>query len=172
MTDTRIPTEQDLLHLVDRIRRGTVLPAEVDQLAAGIRAMAARLKGVEAAVVTSPPPAPLPEFIDVSQYRHDHGHQAWAWRCWGDGGCDGWLSLDNSSEETAQRRAARHVTEAHAPADEQRVEQWARAFAGAAHLNPKRNAPYWDDLDEADRRHFREQARRVLAAGIPPKDQP
>ncbi len=51
------------------------------------------------------------------------------------------------------------------------VEQWARAFAGAAHLNPKCDAPYWDDLDEADRDRYREQARRVCAA-LNPQETP
>jgi hypothetical protein len=63
-------------------------------------------------------PAPLPEFIEVAQYRHDHGHQAWAWRCWGHGDCDGWLALDKSSQEAARRGAERHLADDHKPAKE------------------------------------------------------
>lgn len=60
----------------------------------------------------------LPDFVTTARYRHDHGHVAWAWRCWGDGPCDGWLSLDHGSEDAAQRGAQRHATEAHpTPAD-------------------------------------------------------
>ncbi|QIP87603.1 hypothetical protein GLX30_30285 [Streptomyces sp. Tu 2975] len=60
------------------------------------------------------PETALPDFIDVSRYRHDHGHQAWAWRCWGNGDCVGWLSLDHSSQESADRSAHKHLCENHA----------------------------------------------------------
>lgn len=55
----------------------------------------------------------IPDFIDVSRYRHDHGHQAWAWRCWGTGDCDGWLSLDHFSQESADRSARKHLDNDH-----------------------------------------------------------
>ncbi|MFE2936680.1 hypothetical protein [Streptomyces sp. NPDC059278] len=44
MTNTH---EQQLLHLVDRARRGVALPAELDQLAAGITEQAARITTLE-----------------------------------------------------------------------------------------------------------------------------
>ncbi|MDI9885939.1 hypothetical protein QMZ92_16515 [Streptomyces sp. HNM0645] len=59
----------------------------------------------------------LPEFIAVTAYRHDHGHRAWAWRCWGDSTCDGLLSLDHASEDSATRSAHRHVDENHGAPD-------------------------------------------------------
>ncbi|MBT2508841.1 hypothetical protein J7I98_23725 [Streptomyces sp. ISL-98] len=120
MTDTRMldKAEADLHHLVDRVRRGTILPPEVEQLDEGITAMAARLKDAKAAVVERQPTAPLPEFIAINQYRHDHGHQAWAWRCWGDDSCFGWVGLDHRSEDAARREAARHLAEDHPPAVE------------------------------------------------------
>ena len=49
MTDTRAMTLRDLLHLVDRARRGTILPAELDDLHGGITAMAGRLAKAERA---------------------------------------------------------------------------------------------------------------------------
>ncbi|WP_413102250.1 hypothetical protein [Streptomyces sp. Inha503] len=55
----------------------------------------------------------LPGFIEVASYRHDHGHQAWAARCWGNGPCPGWLSVDHYSEESAQRWARHHLAEDH-----------------------------------------------------------
>lgn len=55
----------------------------------------------------------IPDFIDVSSYRHDHGHQAWAWRCWGNGNCDGWLSLDHCSHESADRSVSKHLNSEH-----------------------------------------------------------
>lgn len=45
---TTIPTPAQLHHLADRARRGVALPAEHDQLAAGITAMAARVEQAEA----------------------------------------------------------------------------------------------------------------------------
>ncbi|WP_173261116.1 hypothetical protein [Streptomyces pacificus] len=59
----------------------------------------------------------FPEFIAVTAYRHDHGHRAWAWRCWGDGTCDGRLSLDHDTEQWATTAARRHLTETHGAPD-------------------------------------------------------
>jgi hypothetical protein len=39
MTDSRATTLKDLLHLVDRARRGTILAPELDDLHAGITAL-------------------------------------------------------------------------------------------------------------------------------------
>lgn len=44
----------------------------------------------------------------------DHGVTKWVFRCWGtDDGCEGWLSLDHSSQASAERARDRHVAEAH-----------------------------------------------------------
>jgi hypothetical protein len=53
----------------------------------------------------------------VQPYR-DHGEQKWVFRCWGTDTCDGWLSLDHYSEQSAERARDRHVTEEH-PNEEQ-----------------------------------------------------
>ncbi|MFF8829300.1 hypothetical protein [Streptomyces sp. NPDC015131] len=58
----------------------------------------------------------LADHLEVAEYRHDHGHLAWAWRCWGDESCDGWLSLDHTSVEAATRAARKHHAEEHATA--------------------------------------------------------
>lgn len=50
----------------------------------------------------------------VQQYRADDGNQKWVFRCWGTDTCDGWLSLDHTSQQSAERARDRHVTEAHA----------------------------------------------------------
>ncbi|MFE2311638.1 hypothetical protein ACFXC8_00305 [Streptomyces sp. NPDC059441] len=56
----------------------------------------------------------------VVQPYTDHGVQKWVFRCWGtDDGCDGWLSLDHYSLQSAERARDRHVAEEH-PAEEQR----------------------------------------------------
>ncbi|MFE2967550.1 hypothetical protein ACFXKC_28530 [Streptomyces sp. NPDC059340] len=52
MTDRTAITEQQLLHLVDRARRGVILPAELDDLQGGIVALSARLKQAEKAAAT------------------------------------------------------------------------------------------------------------------------
>jgi hypothetical protein len=44
----------------------------------------------------------------------EHGEKKWVFRCWGtDDGCDGWLSLDHYSQQSAQRARDRHVAEEH-----------------------------------------------------------
>lgn len=50
----------------------------------------------------------------VEPYRNDRGEQAWVFRCWGSDSCDGWLSLDHTSQQSAERARDRHVTEEHA----------------------------------------------------------
>jgi hypothetical protein len=48
-------------------------------------------------------------FLVVHRYRRDKGDWAWLYRCWGDAGCDGFLSLDWSARDTAQREAHAHL---------------------------------------------------------------
>lgn len=48
----------------------------------------------------------------VQPYR-DHGKRQWVFRCWGTDTCDGWLSLDHFSKESAERARDRHVAEEH-----------------------------------------------------------
>ncbi|QDN57359.1 hypothetical protein [Streptomyces sp. S1D4-20] len=56
----------------------------------------------------------------VVQPYTENGEQKWVFRCWGtDDGCDGWLSLDHYSQQSAERARDRHVTEEH-PTEEQR----------------------------------------------------
>jgi hypothetical protein len=59
----------------------------------------------------------LPAYMTVTEYRTDDGRTSWAWRCWGDGDCDGWLHLDAGSEQYARKRASQHVTDCHPEAD-------------------------------------------------------
>jgi hypothetical protein len=49
----------------------------------------------------------------VQPYRNDRGQPAWVFRCWGTDTCDGWLSLDHTSEQSAQRARDRHVADEH-----------------------------------------------------------
>jgi hypothetical protein len=49
----------------------------------------------------------------VQSYR-DHGIEKWVFRCWGtDDGCDGWLSLDHTSQQWAEQARDRHLAEDH-----------------------------------------------------------
>ena len=48
----------------------------------------------------------------VKSYR-DHGQEKWVFRCWGTSTCDGWLSLDHGSQQSAERARDRHVAEQH-----------------------------------------------------------
>lgn len=50
----------------------------------------------------------------VEPYRNDRGENVWVFRCWGTDTCDGWLSLDHYSEQSAERARDRHVAEEHA----------------------------------------------------------
>lgn len=52
----------------------------------------------------------------VQPYRTDRGTSAWVLRCWGtDDGCDGWLSLDHTSAQSAGRALTSHIAEFHTP---------------------------------------------------------
>ncbi|MER5875505.1 hypothetical protein ABT119_06190 [Streptomyces sp. NPDC001910] len=55
------------------------------------------------------------EGLVVDRYRTDRGGIAWCFRCWGTDTCDGWLSLDHFSQQSAERARDRHVAEAHPP---------------------------------------------------------
>jgi len=49
----------------------------------------------------------------VKAYR-EHGQEKWVFRCWGtDDGCDGFLSLDHFSKQSAERARDRHLAEEH-----------------------------------------------------------
>lgn len=43
----------------------------------------------------------------------ERGEQRWVFRCWGTDTCDGWLSLDHASENSAGAARDRHLVEAH-----------------------------------------------------------
>lgn len=51
----------------------------------------------------------------VQPYRTDRGEPAWVFRCWGTDACDGWLSLDHPSEQSAVRALAAHAEQFHSP---------------------------------------------------------
>lgn len=51
----------------------------------------------------------------VQPYRADDGSNKWVFRCWGTDSCDGWLSLDHTSEQSAARALTSHVQEFHPP---------------------------------------------------------
>lgn len=59
----------------------------------------------------------ITEFLIVHRYRRDKGDWAWLYRCWGDGGCDGFLSLDWSTRESAERKAREHLAAEHPDAE-------------------------------------------------------
>ncbi|WP_406444493.1 hypothetical protein OHB14_36580 [Streptomyces sp. NBC_01613] len=48
----------------------------------------------------------------VQPYR-DHGEEKWVFRCWGTETCDGYLSLDHTSQQSAERARDLHVAEEH-----------------------------------------------------------
>lgn len=59
----------------------------------------------------------------VQPYRADDGSKKWVFRCWGTDTCEGGLSLDHTSEQSAARALARHIEDEHgatAPAPEMR----------------------------------------------------
>jgi hypothetical protein len=51
----------------------------------------------------------ITEYLTVHHYRRDKGDMAWLYRCWGDAGCDGFLSLDWTTRDTAEREARQHL---------------------------------------------------------------
>lgn len=76
----------------------------------------------------------------VQPYRNDRGENVWVFRCWGSDSCDGWLSLDHTSQQSAERARDRHVTEEHAtvPAtvtDPEYLRQQYAAIISALHDN-------------------------------------
>lgn len=58
-------------------------------------------------------PAPFPPYIAIKAYRTDDGRNAWVFRCWGDGDCDGVLHLDLDNEPYAEHKARGHIAAAH-----------------------------------------------------------
>lgn len=54
----------------------------------------------------------------VVQPYDDHGAGRWVFRCWGTDTCDGWLSLDHYSQQSAERARDRHIAEEHTPTEE------------------------------------------------------
>ncbi|BCM70896.1 hypothetical protein L0F81_00060 [Streptomyces tricolor] len=60
----------------------------------------------------TPTPATTTGLV-VLPYRTDRGDPAWVFRCWGTDTCDGWLSLDHTSQQSAERARDRHVNEEH-----------------------------------------------------------
>jgi len=69
----------------------------------------------------------------IEPYRDDRNRPRWVFRCWGTDTCDGALSLDHSSEQSAQSARDRHIAEAHA--EQQRL--WADACASVRPAEPQ-----------------------------------
>jgi hypothetical protein len=69
----------------------------------------------------------------VQPYRNDAGQPVWVFRCWGTDTCDGYLSLDHTSRQWAERARDRHAAEDHPPTP---VPCPACARAGQAGLAP------------------------------------
>lgn len=53
------------------------------------------------------------DLLVIEPYRNDQNQPRWAFRCWGTDACDGWLSLELSSERWAEVVRDRHIAEAH-----------------------------------------------------------
>ncbi|MFF7880998.1 hypothetical protein ACH40F_08030 [Streptomyces sp. NPDC020794] len=71
--------------------------------------------------------------MSVRSYRNDQNQERWAFRCWGTDRCDGWLSLDHTSQESAERDRDRHVAEEHgapAPAATEATDCWTQQVDG------------------------------------------
>lgn len=89
------------------------------------------LDGIDRALRGDPEPEPAHGFVParpkhwprgemsggdplaVEPYRNDRNQGRWVFRCWGTATCDGWLSLDHHSQESAERARERHVAEEH-----------------------------------------------------------
>jgi hypothetical protein len=54
-----------------------------------------------------------PDGLVIEPYRNDRHDNVWVFRCWGTDDCDGYLSLDHSSQQSAERARDRHVAEDH-----------------------------------------------------------
>lgn len=50
----------------------------------------------------------------IQPYRNDRGEHVWVFRCWGTSTCDGHLSLDHHTRQSAERARDRHIAENHA----------------------------------------------------------
>ncbi|MEU3255923.1 hypothetical protein [Streptomyces sp. NPDC006997] len=83
---------------------GVLTEGDADKAREAIRQMDADPHGLKAGMIVKP--------------YTDHGQQKWVFRCWGtDDGCDGWLSLDHTSQSSAESARDRHLAEAHAKLD-------------------------------------------------------
>lgn len=111
--------------LRDTWLRMTLEPGQVRRLLDGItRALdGPRPEGTDA---DEPPPGFVPftpkhiprtgdpaHALVVEPYRNDQYQDRWVFRCWGTDTCDGWLSLDHTSQQSAERTRDRHVAEHH-----------------------------------------------------------
>jgi hypothetical protein len=80
----------------------------------------------------------------------EHGEKRWVFRCWGTDTCDGWLSLEHSTQSSAEAARDRHVAEEHSTA--QRVPCTAsirldgghvvRCHLAAHHMRPRSPGPH------------------------------
>lgn len=79
----------------------------------------------------------------IQPYRNDQGKPAWVFRCWGTDTCDGYLSLDHHSQQSAERARDRHVAEDHAapPARDSGPSVAEAAADDDAHWNTKYDRP-------------------------------
>lgn len=135
----------------------------------------------------------------VEPYRNDRGESAWVFRCWGVGTCDGWLSLNHYSQESAERARKRHVAEEHGAEPGGALPWWELSTSGLLWLinrtvfhprglaltvhadgdtaygwslvrTPDGEPWQFDDATDAD---GRERAEATLAAALnPSKEQP
>lgn len=79
---------------------GILTEGDADTAREALRQMDADPHGLKAGVIVKP--------------YTEHGQTKWVFRCWGtDDGCDGYLSLDHTSESWAERARDRHVAEEH-----------------------------------------------------------
>jgi hypothetical protein len=110
--------------LADSHRRADRLTTEITALRDDLRgitgaryiadALDAILDGSEPAAGPAATEATDPHTgLVIEPYRNDRGESAWVFRCWGTDRCDGYLSLDHYSEQSAERARDRHVTEEH-----------------------------------------------------------
>jgi hypothetical protein len=87
------PDEQDLPDATPRL-------VEVDTAREALRQMAADPHGLNAGMTVQP--------------YTERGERKWVFRCWGThDGCDGWLSLDHTTQTSAESARDRHLAEAH-----------------------------------------------------------
>jgi hypothetical protein len=77
----------------------------------------------------------------IEPYRNDCNQPRWAFRCWGTDTCDGWLSLELTSERWAEVVRERHISEAHPELVANNADEPARTTANnhAAGTNTKEN---------------------------------